>query len=78
MNKCRGRDQRIAFGARVQHVEGGAALRDHRVDRQDPSREGRQDLAVDPAAQDGSLRRTAAVDQAHTGFELEDGDGREE
>ena len=46
MNQCGGSDEAVAVRARVGHVQGGATQRDGRIDRQNASGEGGQNMLV--------------------------------
>ena len=77
VHEGRGRDQRVALGARVRNVEARTAPGDRCIHRQDSAFESRQYLLVHPFAQDGALRGILPFDLQHAKFEFQHRDRRE-
>lgn len=77
MNHRRRSDQGITFGAAIGNMKARATLRHSRIDSQDAAVEARQNLIVDPAAQNCALRGVLARYQEHAKLDFQNRDGRE-
>src|SRR6185503_14128599 len=71
-----GGDQGITFRAPIGDVKLRATLRHGRIDREDTAFEARQNLIVDPRAQDGTLRRVLARAQKRAKLDFQNRDRR--
>lgn len=71
--RCRG-DQPVTNGTWIGHVKSCAALCHCGIDDQDATREGRQDVAIQPRPEDRPLRWIAAFSQQYTNLQFLDSD----
>ena len=72
------RDQGIAFCARVGNMKTRATLRHGSIDRQDTAFEARQNLFIDPSAQDGAVCRVLSCAQKRAELDFQNRDHRQE
>src|SRR5713101_720927 len=77
VNHRRSSDQGIAFCAPIRNVKARATLRHRGIEGENATFEARQELFVDPGAQDCTLRGVPACDFERAQLYLKDGDGRE-
>ncbi len=75
VNHRRRSDKGIAFRSPVRDMKARATLRYHCIDSKDSIREARQDLLVDPGAQDCTFRGVLACDFERAQLDLKNGDG---
>jgi hypothetical protein len=69
-------DHSIAFRARIRDMKARAVLRHRCIDSENATFEARQQLLVDPGAEDCTLRGVPTCDSQRAQLDLKDGDGR--
>src|SRR5690349_3317529 len=78
VHESRGSDHGISFRVRVGHMQPGTPPRDRYIDGKHAIGEGRQDAALQPSAQQCTLREITMLNQEDASLKLEDGDHRQE
>lgn len=68
-------NQRIPVRTPIWNMQPGATLRDGRIDDQNSTREGGQNMVVPLDAKHTALRRVSSFEQQHPSFQFQNGDG---